>query len=216
MAEALGAGLLAATVLGSVHASAGMADGNGVLVLVPPSLAVGAMLCILITILSPVSGGHVSPAVTLLFRLRGEISTRAALAHVLAQCLGAALGVLVFHAMFGLPLIQTATTVRSGAGMWLSEALATATLVLVISGGLAARPALVPGLVGLFAMAGYWFTASTGFTNPAVTLVRMLTDTAGGMRAGDIPAYIAAQLLAVLVATPVANWLFTPPGQPRG
>jgi glycerol uptake facilitator-like aquaporin len=145
-----------------------------------------------------------------MFRLRGEISTRRALLHCLAQVLGAVAGAMAFHAMFGFPLIQMATTARSGAGLWLSEFLATGALVLVISGALAARPALVPLLVGLLTMAGYWFFASTGFTNPAITLARAISNTAGGMQPGDIPAYVAVQIAAVVLATPLAKWLFNP------
>lgn len=207
-AEALGTALLLATVVGSGIMGERLAGGNVALALLGNTLATGAILVVLILIFGPVSGAHFNPAVTLAMRLRGEIGGRLALGFVAAQVAGGLFGTLIAHAMFDLPLLQAASTVRSGPGQWLSEFVATFGLVATILGTLRARPAAVAYAVGLFITAGYWFTASTSFANPAVTLARCLTDSFSGIRAGDAPAFIAAQVLGAAAAAALCGWLF--------
>ncbi len=205
-AEMIGTALLTAVVFGSAMMGARLTPdaGLGLLVL---SLATGAALFVLITILGPVSGAHMNPAVTLAFALRHEIAPRAAFGFVLAQIGGAILGAVLAHLMFETPALDISTIVRNRPSLWFSELIATAGLIFVILGGVAAQGP-VPALVGAYIMAGYWFTASTGFANPAVTLARTLTGSGAGLRPEDLPAYLAAQLLGACLGFALGQWLF--------
>lgn len=210
-AEAIGTALLVATVVGSgIMADALTADTA--LALLGNTIPTGAILFVLITVLGPISGAHFNPAVTAVFALRKELDWPTAAAYVVAQVLGGIIGSLLAHLMFELPALQLATHVRTGAAQWLSEAVATFGLVAVILGGLQARPQAIPALVGLYITAAYWFTASTSFANPAVTIARALTDTFSGIRPLDAPAFIIAQLAGALLALVLAGWLFKPSG----
>ena len=177
------------------------------LALLGNTLATGAILIVLITIMGPVSGAHFNPAVTLIFALRGEIARAEAVFYVGAQIAGACLGTVLAHAMFELPLVQLATTQRSGAAQLLSEFVATFGLVVTILLGLQARATPVAVLVGLYITAAYWFTASTSFANPAVAIARALTDTFSGIRLIDVPSFIAAQCLGAMLAMAVSRAL---------
>jgi glycerol uptake facilitator-like aquaporin len=207
-AEFLGTALLLATVIGSGIMGAKLSGGNDALALLGNTLPTGAILVVIITVFGPVSGAHFNPAVSGVFWLRGEISATLAVAYVLAQLLGGLAGVLAAHAMFDLPLMQTASKVRTGAGQWFAEGVATFGLILTILGTLIARPAAVAVNVGLYIIAAYWFTASTSFANPAVTVARAFSDTFAGIRPDDVAAFIAAQLAGAVLAMGVAGWLF--------
>ncbi|MEX0371222.1 MAG: aquaporin [Tateyamaria sp.] len=200
-AEGLGTALLLIGVVGSGIMGEALAGGNSAIALLANAIATGCMLYVIITVLGPISGAHFNPAVTLAFWLRREISTRAALAYVSVQVFGGLLGVWATHAMFDLSILQTSTTMhRTGLAQWWSEAIATFGLLFVIMGGLRARPDAVPTLVAFYITGAYWFTSSTSFANPAVTVARGFSDTFAGIYPGHVPAFVAAQLLTVLVA----------------
>lgn len=199
-AEALGTAALLATVVGSGIMGASLAAGNDGIALLANAGATAGILYVLIVVLGPVSGAHFNPAVTLAMRLRGDLDTRTALAYVAVQCIAAVAGVMLAHAMFAQPLLQPGDHLRHGAAQWLSEAVATCGLLLTILLGLRARPAAIPALVASYIFAAYWFTASTSFANPAVTLARALTRSFAGIRPLDAPGFIAAQLLGTLLA----------------
>lgn len=205
-AEALGTGILVATVAGSGIMADRLTD-DVALALLGNTLPTGAILVVLITILGPISGAHFNPAVTLVFALRREIEANAALAYVVAQVLGGTTGTLLAHAMFELPLLQASQTIRTGSGQWIAETVAAFGLVFTILMGLRFRPDAVAWLVGLYITAAYWFTASTSFANPAVAIARAFTDTFAGIRPIDVPAFIAAQLLGAVLAMIMAGWL---------
>ncbi len=207
VAEALGTGLLVATVVGSGIMAARLTD-DVALQLLGNTLPTGAILVVLITVLGPVSGAHFNPAVTLAFLMRKEIALNAAGGFVLAQIAGAVLGTLVAHGMFAEALFQVSTTVRTGAAQWFAEVVATFGLVFVILGGVVQRPAAVPWLVGLYITAAYWFTASTSFANPAVAIGRAFTNTFSGIRPVDLPGFIGAEIIGAILATLLAGWLF--------
>ena len=207
--EALGTGLLLATVVGSGIMAARL-TGDVALALLGNTIATGAILFVLITILGPVSGGHFNPAVSLVAALRRELSWRDAALYGGAQVAGGVAGMLLAHAMFDLPLWQWGMQVRSGGGQWLSEGVATFGLVLVILAGMQLRREAVPALVGCYITAAYWFTASTSFANPAVTLARALTDSFSGIRPVDAPGFILAQIAGALLALGLAGWLLRP------
>ncbi|MER8832920.1 MIP/aquaporin family protein [Mesorhizobium sp. M0909] len=209
-AEALGTALLVATVVGSGI----MADrlSNDVAVsLLGNTLPTGAILVVLITIFGPISGAHFNPAVTLVFALRREIETNAALAYVAAQIAGGIAGTLLAHAMFELPILQVSATVRTGSGQWIAELVAAFGLVFTILAGLRSRPDSIPWLVGLYITAAYWFTASTSFANPAVAIARAFSNTFAGIRPADLAGFIAAELLGALLAMALAGWLLAQP-----
>ncbi len=206
-AEALGTAALLATVVGSGIMADTLAGGNVALALLGNTLATGAILAVLILMFGPISGAHFNPAVTFAFVLRREIEPSIAFIYVLVQIAAGALGVLAAHFMFELPLLQVSETVRSGPGQWFSEIVATFGLVATILGTLRYRPEAVPYAVGLFISAGYWFTASTSFANPAVTLARGFTNTFSGILPADMPAFIVAQLAGAAAATIVFGWL---------
>ena len=213
-AEFLGTLLLLAVVVGSGIMGDALSHGNDAIALLGNTLATGAGLVILILIFGPVSGAHFNPAVTLAFLLRGDIALGRASLFVAAQLIGALLGVWLAHLMFDLPILQESIKARSGVGQVTGEAVATFGLVLTIFGCVRYRPEAVPFAVGLFITAGYWFTSSTSFANPAVTVARTLTDTFAGIAFVDAPAFIAAQLVAAAVATIYARWQFSEEGQP--
>ena len=206
-AECLGTAFLVGAAVGAAHMGSllGAAPGLGLLA---GSLATGAILFVLITVLGPVSGAHLNPAVTLAFRARGDISTGASGPYVAAQIVGGIVGVWVVHAMFGEPILQVSSSARDGAHLALAEGIATFGLLLTIFGGLRARPEAVPALVGLYIMAAYWFTASTSFANPAVTIARTLTDSAAGIAPHSAPGWIVGQLIATAIAAVLLPRLF--------
>ena len=205
--EALGTGLLVATVVGSGIMAERLTD-DVALQLLCNALPTGAILVVLITILGPVSGAHFNPAVTLAFLIRREISGLRALAFAIAQVAGGVSGTFLAHLMFAQPVIQASTTVRTSGAMWLAEAVAAFGLVLVILAGIRQRPEAVPWLVGLFIGAAYWFTSSTSFANPAVAIARGFTDSFSGIRPMDVPGFVAAELVGAVVASLFARWLF--------
>ncbi|MGE0046222.1 MAG: aquaporin [Hyphomonadaceae bacterium] len=198
-AEALGTFLLVATVIGSGILADRLSGDHGV-ALLGNTLATAAMLVVLVTALGPISGAHLNPAVTLVFVCLREIGIGAALLYVAAQAGGAVLGAIAAHAMYELPLIHEGAIVRAGFGQGLSEALATFALVFAILFVRSVRAEAVPLTVGLTIAAGYWWTASTSFANPAVTLARAMTDTFSGIRWADAPAFWAAQIAGALGA----------------
>ncbi|PNS08455.1 aquaporin [Solilutibacter silvestris] len=205
LAEFIGTMLLLATVVGSGVMAVNLSQGNAAIALLANAGATAGILYVLIVVLGPISGAHFNPVVTLLMCMRGEISTMEAVAYIAVQIVAAIIGVMLAHAMFGLALIQPGTHVRTGAAQWLSEAVATFGLVLTILLGIRRRPAAVPALVASYIFAAYWFTASTSFANPAVTIARSLTQTFAGIRPDDIGGFVLAQLLGgatgLLVAT---------------
>lgn len=199
-AEFLGSALLLAAVVGSGIMGVNLSQGNDAIALLANAAATGAALYVLIVLFGPISGAHFNPAVSLAMRVRGAIDTRTALAYVAVQTVGAVIGVLLAHAMFSLPLAQPGLHARNGTGQWLSEGVATFGLVLTILLGLRHRPQAVPALVAGYIFAAYWFTASTSFANPAVTLARSLTQTFAGIRPQDVGGFVVAQLLGALAA----------------
>jgi glycerol uptake facilitator-like aquaporin len=206
-AEFLGTGALLATVVGSGIMGVAMSGGNDGIALLANAAATAAILYVLIAVLGPVSGAHFNPAVSLAMRVRGELDTRETVAYIAVQLAAAVGGVLLAHAMFGQPLLQPGTHVRTGAAQWLSEGVATAGLLLTILLGLRARPGAVPALVASYIFAAYWFTASTSFANPAVTVARALTRSFAGIRPGDVPGFVLAQLAGTAAALLVARML---------
>ena len=215
-AEALGSALLFACVIGSGIMAEKLAGGNVAVALIGNTMATAAMLFVLITILGPVSGAHFNPAVSLVAALRRELGWFDAGSYAVAQVGGGLVGVLAAHAMFGMPLIERGMKVRTGAGIWLGEGIATFALVLTILGTVRHRPAWVPATVAMAITAGYWFTSSTSFANPAITFARSLTDSFSGIRPADVPGFVAAQLAGALLAAGAAVILFPPPAATIG
>jgi len=209
-AEALGTALLLAVVVGSGIMGEALAGGNTAIALLGNTVATGAGLYVLILIFGPVSGAHFNPAVTLAFLIRGDIGLPLTALYIVVQIAGGLTGVVLAHAMFDLELMQASTKARAGAGQAIGEAVATFGLVLTILGALRFRPESVAAAVGLFITAGYWFTSSTSFANPAVTIARVFTDTFAGVRAADAPVFLLAQISAAALAVGVAIWLFAP------
>ena len=206
-AEALGTAILVATVVGSGIMASRLTNDTA-LALLGNTLATGAILVVIISVLGPISGAHFNPVVSLVFALRREISASTAMAYALAQTVGGAIGTFTAHMMFELPVLQLSTTVRTGGGQWLAEIIATGCLIFTILGGLRSRPDAVPWLVGLYIAAAYWFTASTSFANPAVAIARSLSDTFAGIRPADLPGFIAAECIGATISFAVMNWLF--------
>jgi glycerol uptake facilitator-like aquaporin len=207
VAEALGTALLLAVVIGSGIMGERLAGGNVAIALLGNTLATGTALVVLITIFGPISGAHFNPAVTLAFAIRRELPLRIAFAYLIAQVVGALLGVFAAHAMFAEPILQVSTKLRDGPAQAWSEFLATFGLLATILGTLRFRPRFTPAAVGLYITAAYWFTASTSFANPAVTLARSLSDTFAGIAPSSAPAFIAAQLAGAVAAVTVMGWL---------
>lgn len=206
-AEALGSMLLAATVVGSGIMAERLANGNLAIALLANTAATVAMLATLIALLGPISGAHFNPAVSFAMVVRRKLPWSEAAAFCVAQVIGCCLGSLLAHAMFELPLIQTSTRIRTGTGQWLAEVVATAGLLLVVLGH--RRKEDAPWMVAMWIGAAYWFTASTSFANPAITLARTLTNTFSGVRPVDAPAFIAAQLIGTMVALAISTHLFS-------
>lgn len=209
-AEFLGTLLLLATIVGSGIMGERLSGGNAALALLGNAGATGAMLYVLILVFAPISGAHFNPAVTLVFLLRRDIAAKLAGAYVVAQLAGALAGVVAAHAMFDLPIVQVSTTARAGASQWFAEFVASFGLIATILGTSRWRPQAVPGAVGLYIAAGYWFTASTSFANPAVTIAREFTDTFSGIAPGNVAPFIVAQGLGALAAMKVFSWLLAP------
>lgn len=207
LAEGLGSALLLAIVVGSGHMGETLAPGNTALALLANSTATGLGLWWLIVLFGPLSGAHFNPAVSLTLAARGELAWTTAAAYGAVQALGAIAGVMLAHAMFGLDLLAASTHGRSGGGQWLSEVVATAGLLLTILLGRRSAPAAVPALIAAYIAAAYWFTASTAFANPAVTLARTLTPTFAGIRPADAPAFVLAQGLGAALAVALARGL---------
>ncbi len=206
-AEGLGSFALAATVIGSGVMAERLAAGNDAVALLANTGATVAVLYVLISVLGPISGAHFNPAVTLAMRLRGRIGSFDACVFVGVQIATMVLGALAAHAMFELPLFQVSARVRNGEAQWLAEFVASAGLVCAIWLGLRFRPKAVPAIVAGWIGAAYWFTASTSFANPAITIARALSDTFSGIRPLDAPAFILAQLAGAIGATLLCGWL---------
>ena len=210
LAEAFGTAFLLIGVVGSgIMAAALSPDSTGV-ALLANAIATGCILYVIITLLGPISGAHFNPAVTIAFLIRGDIGVGAALAYVAVQIAAGILGVWIAHLMFELPILQLSTTIRSGPSQWVSEIVATFGLVFVILGGLRHAPAAIPTLVGLYITGAYWFTSSTSFANPAVTIARSLSDTFAGILPGNMPMFIVMQLIGASIAVWIARRLFAP------
>lgn len=207
-AETFGTAVLVATVVGSGIMADRLSDDVAVSLL-GNTLPTGAILVVLIATLGPISGAHFNPVVTLIFALHQKIGRNAALAYAGAQIAGGVAGTLLAHAMFELPILRISTTMRSGTGQWIAEAVAAFGLVFTILAGLRFRSDAIPWLVGLYIIAAY--TASTSFANPAVAIARALSDTFAGIRPADVPGFIAAEFLGALLAMAFAGWLFSEP-----
>ncbi|MED5573430.1 MAG: MIP/aquaporin family protein [Pseudomonadota bacterium] len=207
-AEFIGTAGLLATVIGSGIMGETLAGGNVAIALLGNTIATGAILVVLIWVFGPISGAHFNPAVTIAFLVKGEISARDAAIFIVVQVLGALVGMLVAHGMFDLALIQESTKVRTGIGQWFAEGVATFGLVATIFGCIRARPDAVAMAVGLYITAGYWFTASTSFANPAVTIARSFTDTFSGIQPANAPAFIGMQIVGAILAVLVIGWLW--------
>jgi glycerol uptake facilitator-like aquaporin len=210
--EALGTALLVATVVGSGIMAETLTKDVG-LALLGNTLPTGAILVVLITILGPISGAHFNPAVSLIFALRRELSSREALLYVIAQVLGGIAGTVMAHAMFALPLLDLSLKVRTGGAQWLAEGVAAFGLVATILAGVKFNRPAVPWLVGLYITAAYWFTSSTSFANPAVAIARSLTNSFSGIRPIDLPGFIAAELCGALVGLILMGWLLRGAGE---
>jgi len=209
-AEGLGTALLLIGVVGSGIMGEALADGNTAIALLANAIATGCMLYAIITTLGPISGAHFNPAVTLAFALRGEHPWRDLLPYALAQIVGGILGVWAAHMMFDLPVLQSSTTMhRTGGAQWFSEIIATFGLLFVIFGGVRHKPDAVPPLVGLYITGAYWFTSSTSFANPAVTIARGFSDTFAGIYPGHIAMFIVMQIIAVGIGHVVLTRLFS-------
>jgi glycerol uptake facilitator-like aquaporin len=214
LAEGIGSSLLAATVIGSGIMAERLSSGNAAIALLAKTGATVAVLAVLIRLFAPVSGAHFNPAVSLVLALRRALTWREAGAYALVQVLGCCLGAMLAHAMFELPLVQASLHIRTGAAQWLAEAVATFGLLLVVLGHRRSADAawMVAGWIG----AAYWFTASTSFANPAITIARALSDTFAGIRPPDVPGFIGAQLVGALVGLWVAGKLFSSEHQTSG
>lgn len=208
VAEGIGTALLLAVVVGSGIMGERLADGNEAIALLGNTLSTGAALVVLITIFGPLSGAHFNPVVTVVFAIRREISWGLAFAYGLVQTVGAVLGVWVAHLMFVTPILQVSQKLRDGTAQGLAEAVATFGLIATILGSIRFRPDATPMMVGLYITSAYWFTASTSFANPAVTLARSLSDSFAGIAPSSAPLFIMAQVGGALVAALLCGWLF--------
>jgi glycerol uptake facilitator-like aquaporin len=207
-AEAIGTALLLATVIGSGIMAEEISGGSVALALLGNTLATGSMLIVLILVFGQISGAHFNPVVSVVMAARGDLSARRVVPFVAAQLIGAVAGVLVAHAMFGVAILQVSSTVRFGAAQWLSEFVATFGLVTAILGTARTRPNQVAYAVGLYISAAYWFTASTSFANPAVTVARSLSDTFAGIQPASVLGFVAAQFLGGAAALLLFRWLW--------
>jgi glycerol uptake facilitator-like aquaporin len=208
LAEGLGTGILVATVVGSGIMAERLAGGNQAIALLGNTIPTGAILVVIITIFAPVSGAHFNPAVSLVFATRGAMPWGEVLPYVFVQCVGGIAGTAIAHLMFDLAPLAIGTNVRSGPSQWFAEAVATFTLILTILGGVRYAPQAIPWLVGLAITAAYWFTSSTSFANPAVTLARGFTTTFAGIAINHVPGFIIAQLVGAGIGAAVSATLF--------
>jgi len=211
LAEGLGTAILVATVVGSGIMAERLAGGNQALALLGNTIPTGAILVVIITIFAPVSGAHFNPAVSLVFATRGEMPWRELAPYIVVQCAGGIAGTVIAHLMFDLAPLVIGVRARSGPSQWLAETVATFTLVLTILGGLRYAYSAVPWLVGLTITAAYWFTSSTSFANPAVTLARGFTTSFAGIALDNVPGFILAQLVGAAIAASAASALFPAP-----
>ncbi|MBX5219905.1 MIP/aquaporin family protein [Rhizobium sp. NLR8a] len=209
VAEALGTAMLVATVVGSAIMAASLTADTG-LALLGNTLATGAMLVVLITVLGPISGAHFNPAVSLVFAMSRTLAKRDLSGYVAAQIVGGIVGTVIAHLMFALPIVELSSKVRTGDAQWFSEGVATFGLVAIILAGIRFEQKAVPWLVGLYITAAYWFTASTSFANPAVALARSLTDTFSGIRQIDLPGFWIAEISGAVAALLLFTWLLQP------
>lgn len=207
-AEFIGTAFLLAAVIGSGIMAAKLSGGNDALALLCNTIATGAILTVLVLAFGPLSGAHFNPAVSVVMALRRELPVNEAVFYVGAQAAGAVIGVWAAHLMFELPVWQISATMRGGAGQWFAEAIATFGLLLTILSCATRAPSAVPYAVGLYITSAYWFTASTSFANPAVTVARALSGTYAGIAPSCVPAFIAAQLCGALAALVLAAWLW--------
>ena len=215
-AEGLGTAFLLAAVVGSGIMAQRLAGGNEALALLCNTLSTGAVLTVLILTLGPLSGAHFNPAVSVAAALRRDMSWLDAVAYIIAQVAGGLIGVWIAHFMFELPLWQVSLHVRTGSGQWAAEFVATFGLLLTILGCAYQNSAAIPYAVGLYITSAYWFTASTSFANPAVTIARSVSDTFAGIAPGGVVGFVVAQLLGTLAAVAVAGWLWTKTENPLG
>ncbi len=206
VSEALGTALLVATVVGSGIMAESLTK-DVALALLGNTLATGAMLVVLITMLGPISGAHFNPAVTLIFALKRDLGLREAVSYMVVQIAGGLIGTMTAHAMFALPLLDASLKVRTGGAQWLAESVAAFGLVATILAGIRFERTSVPWLVGLYITAAYWFTSSTSFANPAVAIARSMTKTFSGIRPVDLPGFIAAEFFGALAALMLMGWL---------
>jgi len=207
-AEGVGSFFLFACVIGSGIMAANLSQGNDAIALLGNTAATGAILFVLIAMLGPISGAHMNPAVSLVAASRGELSWRDAAAYIAAQLAFGVLGAWAAHLMFDLPTLQLSVKARTGLGQWAGEAIATFGLILTILGTVRHRPPWVPATVALYITAAYWFTSSTSFANPAITVARSLSDTFAGITPANVPGFVAAQLLGAGGAAWLGGWLF--------
>jgi len=208
-AELLGSALLLATVVGSGIMGARLAGGNIAIALLGNTLATGSILVVLILIFGPISGAHFNPVVSAAFAAKGSLTRRDLAAYIGVQTLGAIFGVWMAHGMFDMPLFEASTTIRTGPAQWFAEGVATFGLLLTIFGCVAKAPSAVPYAVGLYITAAYWFTASTSFANPSVTLARSLTNSFAGIDPANVLAFVLAQCVGATVGYCVSRWLWT-------
>jgi glycerol uptake facilitator-like aquaporin len=211
-AEALGTGLLVATVVGSGIMAESLTRDMAV-ALLGNTLPTGAILVVLITILGPISGAHFNPAVTLVFALKRDLTPRDALLYVAAQVAGGIAGTMIAHAMFAMPLWEASLKMRTGGAQWLAEGVAAFGLIATILAGVRFERASVPWLVGLYITAAYWFTSSTSFANPAVAIARSMTNSFSGIRPSDLPGFIAAEFCGAVAALMLVSWLLRGKGE---
>lgn len=209
-AEGVGAFFLFATVIGSGIMADNLSAGNDAIALLGNTLATGAILFVLITIFGAISGAHFNPAVSMVFAVRRELTWRDATAYAAAQIVFGIAGAFAAHLMFELPTLQLSVRARTGLGQWTGEAIATFGLILTILGTVRHRPDWVPASVALYITAAYWFTSSTSFANPAITIARSLSDTFAGIAPHDVPSFVIAQFFGAGLAVIVARWLFPP------
>ena len=208
VAEGIGSFFLFACVIGSGIMATNLSQGNNAIALLGNTLATGAILYVLIAMLGPISGAHFNPAVSLISASRGDLTWRVAAVYIVAQVVFGILGALAAHLMFDLPILQMSVKARTGLGQWVGEAIATFGLILTILGTLRHRPQWVPASVALYITAAYWFTSSTSFANPAITIVRSLSDTFAGIAPQDVPPFVLAQLLGAAMAAALSRFLF--------
>jgi len=209
LSEFTGTAMLLATVIGSGIMGETLANGNTAIALLGNTIATGSILYVLITVFGPISGAHFNPAVTIAMLISKKISIKDALIFIILQILGAGLGVMIAHGMFGLEILQISSKLRQGPSQGFSEVIATFGLILIIFGGLKVRPEAIPALVGFYITSAYWFTASTSFANPAVTLARSLSNTFAGISPNNIIMFISCQFIGMLVALIIIKKIFS-------